>query len=57
MMILIYSCMFLAMLSGWFHKEKISLLFFVVSLILATGWFMFHVYSPEYGFRVPWIRT
>jgi hypothetical protein len=28
-----------------------------VSIALAVGLFLYEIYSPEYGFRMPWLQT
>ncbi len=57
MMATIFATMLLAFVSGWRRHGKWSLLFFFATLVLACSMFLYEVYSPEYGFRMPWLQT
>jgi hypothetical protein len=57
MMATIYAVTLLAFASGWRRHGRWSLLLFFASLALASGLFLYEIYSPEYGFRMPWIQT
>ncbi len=57
MMATIFATTLLAFVSGWRRHGRWSLLFFFASLALAGGLFLYEIYSPEYGFRMPWIQT
>lgn len=57
MMATIFATTLLAFVSGWRRHGRWSLLFFFASLALASGLFLYEIYSPEYGFRMPWIQT
>jgi len=55
MMVIIYSLMLSALISAWFRSTGYSLFFSVTCLMLATGWFLFHVYHLDHGFQMPWL--
>ena len=57
MMATIFATTLLAFVSGWRRHGRWSLLYFFASLSLASGLFLYEIYSPEYGFRMPWIQT
>ena len=57
MMVAVFATMLLAFAFAWLGRRAIAIGAFVASLLLATGLFLFEVYSPEYGFRMPWIQT
>jgi hypothetical protein len=57
MMATIFATILLAFVSGWRRHGRWSLLFFFASLALASALFLYEIYSPEYGFRMPWIQT
>jgi hypothetical protein len=37
--------------------RRCSVLLMLVCLALAIGLFLFEIYSPEYGFRMPWLQV
>jgi hypothetical protein len=57
MMVVVFASLLLAFVFGWFGPRWMAIAMFAASLILAIGLFLFEVYSPEYGFRMPWIQT
>lgn len=57
MMVVIFATLLAAFVSGWFGRERLAALLFVSTLALAVGLFLYEIYSPEYGFRMPWIQT
>jgi hypothetical protein len=57
MMVSVFAAMLLAFAFAWLGRRSIAIGAFVASLLLASGLFLYEVYSPEYGFRMPWIRT
>lgn len=57
MMVAVFATMSLALICAWFGWRGLSIASFAASLLLATGLFLYEIYSPEYGFRMPWIRT
>jgi hypothetical protein len=57
MMTVIFAILSAALLVGWFGKRPLAILLVVVALVLAIHLFLWEIYSPDYGFRMPWIRT
>ncbi len=57
MMLTIFTCLLISFLLAWFRYRRIAIVFFVLTLVLSIGWFLFHVHSDQYGFRMPWIQT
>lgn len=57
MMVAVFATMTLALICGWFGRRLLAVALFAVCLVLSIGLFLFEIYSPEYGFRMPWIQT
>ena len=57
MMVVVFAAMTLALALGWYGGYRAALACLLVGLISAVGLFLWEVYSPEYGFRMPWIDT
>jgi hypothetical protein len=38
-------------------RQVIAIACLIACLLLSIGLFLFEVYSPDYGFRMPWIQT
>jgi hypothetical protein len=57
MMAAVFASMLLALLAGRTGPAWLAALSLVVCLGLSVGLFLFEIYSPDYGFRMPWIQT
>lgn len=57
MMAVVFALMSAALLAGWFGRRKFAIVLIAVTLALAVHLFLWEIYSPEYGFRMPWIQT
>lgn len=57
MMVVIFACMFISLLIAWFKYQRTAIFFFVVTVLLTVWLFLFEIYSPIYGFAMPWIQT
>ena len=57
MMAVIFALMSAALLTGWFGRRQVAILLVAVAFLLAVHLFLWEIYSPEYGFRMPWIDT
>ena len=57
MMAVIFAGMTAALGFGWFGSRKAALALLTLTLALAIHLFLWEIYSPEYGFRMPWIQT
>ena len=57
MMVAVFATMTFALLCAWIGRRSVAIALFVCCLALSIGLFLFEIYSPEYGFRMPWIQT
>ncbi len=57
MMVAVFATMTFALICGWLGRRSLAIALFAACLALTVGLFLFEIYSPEYGFRMPWIRT
>jgi hypothetical protein len=57
MMLAVFATMSLALLTGYFGPRWFAILSMLVCLALSIGLFLFEIYSPEYGFRMPWLQV
>jgi hypothetical protein len=57
MMVAVLATMSLALICGYVGRRWLALVLFAASLFLSIGLFLYEIYSPEYGFRMPWIQT
>ncbi len=57
MMAAVFTTMSVALICGWFGRRSLAVALLVLCLALSIGLFLFEIYSPEYGFRMPWIQT
>jgi len=57
MMAVVFAALTLALIVGWFSRPRIAIALAVICLLLAAKLFLFEIYSPETGFRMPWLQT
>ena len=57
MMLAIFAALSLALLVGFYGPRWIAVLSMLVCLALSIGLFLFEIYSPEYGFHMPWLQV
>ena len=57
MMAVVFALMSGALVTGWFGKRPVAIGLLAIALLLAAHLFLWEIYSPEYGFRMPWIQT
>jgi hypothetical protein len=57
MMLAIFATMSLALLSGYCGPRWFAVLSILACLAMSIGLFLFEIYSPEYGFRMPWLQV
>ena len=57
MMVAIFATMLLSLLAARYAPASLAVLSLLACLVLSTGLFLFEIYSPDYGFRMPWIQT
>jgi hypothetical protein len=57
MMVAVFATISLALICGYVGRRSLAVALFAASLFLSVGLFLYEIYSPEYGFRMPWIQT
>lgn len=57
MMVAVFATMFIALALAFLGRKLLAILSMAACLVLAIGLFLYEVYSPDYGFRMPWIKT
>ncbi len=57
MMVVIFAAMSLALVAGHYGPRWLGILSLLVCLALSLGLFLFEIYSPDYGFRMPWLQV
>jgi len=57
MMAAVFATLFLALLLGWLGRRSLAIASLAACLVLSVWLFLFEIYSPETGFRMPWIKT
>ena len=57
MMVAIFTFMLLAVLAARWAPRWLALAALVMCLALATGEFLWEIYSPVHGFRLPWLQA
>jgi len=57
MMFAVFASLSLALVLGWFGRRSIAVACMALCFGLAVAEFLWEIYSPEYGFRMPWIQT
>jgi hypothetical protein len=57
MMFAVFATMSGALLAGHFGAWRCAIVVVLVCLTLSIGLFLFEIYSPEYGFRMPWLQV
>lgn len=57
MIVAVFTALFLTFVFGWMGWRVLAGLALVVCLGAYVWEFQYEVYSPEYGFRMPWIQV
>jgi hypothetical protein len=57
MMAVIFALMLGALFLAWRGSARAATLCALTALALSAGLFLFEIYNPEYGFRMPWIQV
>jgi hypothetical protein len=57
MMAAVYATMLTALACGWLGRQGLALGFLLLCLVLAVWLFLWEIWSPEYGFRMPWLQS
>ena len=56
-MTLVFASVFLALIFGWLNQRLLAVACLLACLALAVWQFLFEIYDPKTGFRMPWIQT
>ena len=43
--------------SAWSGRDRLAIAAILSCLLLSIGEFLWEIYSPDYGFRMPWIQV
>jgi hypothetical protein len=57
MMAAVFATLLLAFILDLWGLERLAVSCLFLSLTLCIGLFLWEVYSPEYGFRMPWLQV
>ena len=57
MMLAVFATLSLALLAEYCGPRWFAVLSIVICLGLSVGLFLFEIYSPEYGFHMPWLQV
>jgi hypothetical protein len=57
MMALIFGTLLISLGLAWSGRGQLAVAAILSCLLLSIGEFLWEVYSPEYGFRMPWIQV
>ncbi len=57
MMTAIFAILTLALFAGRYGPRWFAVMAILVCLALSTGLFLYEIYSPDYGFRMPWLQV
>ena len=57
MMLAVFATMSLALLTGHYGPRWVAVLSVLLCMALSIGLFLFEIYSPEIGFRMPWLQV
>ena len=57
MMFAVFVAMSFALILGYMGRRTASLVSLFVCFLLSVWLFLWEIYSPEYGFRMPWIQV
>ena len=57
MMVAVFAALSLALIAVWAGSRRVAIALFAISLALGFALFLYEIYDPAYGFRMPWIQT
>jgi hypothetical protein len=57
MMAAVYATLLSAFILDLAGRQRLAVGCLVVSLALGLGLFLWEIYSPAYGFRMPWLQV
>lgn len=56
MMALIFAVLVIAFVLAWFRRPFPARLAIALCLVLSVGLFLWEIWSPQYGFEMPWLQ-
>lgn len=56
MMALIFATLVIAFALAWFRRASWARLAVALCLALSIGLFLWEIWSPQYGFEMPWLQ-
>jgi hypothetical protein len=57
MMAAVFFFLFVAFVLAWFRHNSWAKASLAVCFVLAVGLFLWEIWSPEYGFEMPWLSA
>jgi hypothetical protein len=57
MMVLVFAALLAAFVFGWMNRAVAAIGFLALAFVLAVSLFLWEIYSPQYGFAMPWIQV
>ena len=57
MMTIAFAVLFAAFVLRLWNRPRSAMACLFVSSIMAIGLFLWEIYSPDYGFRMPWLQV
>jgi hypothetical protein len=57
MMLAVFATLSLALLCEYCGLRWLAVSSMLACLVLSIGLFLFEIYSPEYGFHMPWLQV
>jgi len=57
MMLAVFATLSLALLAEYCGPRWLAVSSMLVCLALSIGLFLFEIYSPDYGFHMPWLQV
>ena len=57
MMAVIFAIVSAGLIITWFGRRPVAIILITIALLLSVHLFLWEIYSPEYGYRMPWIQT
>jgi hypothetical protein len=57
MMAVIFGTLLASLALAWSGRDRLAIAAILSCLLLSIGEFLWEIYSPDYGFRMPWIQV
>ena len=57
MMVLVFAALLASFVLGWLNKGAAAIGLLALAFMLAVALFLWEIYSPQYGFAMPWIQV